>query len=176
MSFGTIIIGSGVVAAAIAQRLLEKDAMASILILEAGQRIKLMDYALWTDYLLYKRAPHDACRDWRFRRRTCRARISILARRTWSCEARASLAMAAQRLIGEGGRSDSSRRTFACAPTLARASTGPSTTMCSSPITEKPRIIWRCLATAKTRRSLAHPTSGSRLFLLRLKISQSPRR
>lgn len=66
MSFRTIIIGSGVVAAAIAQRLLEKDALASILILEAGQRVKSKDFALWTDWLLYRRAPYDRCRDLAF--------------------------------------------------------------------------------------------------------------
>lgn len=66
MGVGTIIIGSGVVAAAIAQRLLEKDENASIVILEAGQRVKLKDYALWTDYLLYKRSPYDNCRDLAF--------------------------------------------------------------------------------------------------------------
>jgi len=66
MGVGTIIIGSGVVAAAIAQRLLEKDENASIVILEAGQRVKLKDYGLWTDYLLYKRSPYDNCRDLAF--------------------------------------------------------------------------------------------------------------
>jgi choline dehydrogenase-like flavoprotein len=66
LTFDTIIIGSGVAAVAIAQRLLEKNANASILILEAGQRVKLKDYALWTDYLLYKRAPYDSCRDLAF--------------------------------------------------------------------------------------------------------------
>lgn len=59
----TLIIGSGVVAAAISQRLLEKNPSASILILEAGNRVKTKDFALWEQYLLTGRLPYDACRD-----------------------------------------------------------------------------------------------------------------
>jgi choline dehydrogenase-like flavoprotein len=59
----TLIIGSGVVAAAISQRLLEKDPLASILVLEAGERIKTKDFALWEQYLITGRLPYEACWD-----------------------------------------------------------------------------------------------------------------
>jgi choline dehydrogenase-like flavoprotein len=59
----TLIIGSGVVAAAISQRLLEKNPCASILILEAGGRIKTKDFALWDQYLITARLPYEVCRD-----------------------------------------------------------------------------------------------------------------
>ena len=59
----TLIIGSGVVAAALSQRLLEKNPSASILILEAGERIKTKDFALWEQYLITARLPYEVCRD-----------------------------------------------------------------------------------------------------------------
>ena len=59
----TLIIGSGVVAAAISQKLLEKDPLASILVLEAGDRIKTKDFALWEQYLITGRLPYEACWD-----------------------------------------------------------------------------------------------------------------
>lgn len=58
-----LIIGSGVAAAAIADRILQKDRMASILILEAGPRVKLKDYALWQNYLVTGQLPYDPCKD-----------------------------------------------------------------------------------------------------------------
>lgn len=48
----TLIIGSGVAAAAISQRLLNDDARADILILEAGARVKMQDGALWQEYVV----------------------------------------------------------------------------------------------------------------------------
>jgi choline dehydrogenase-like flavoprotein len=63
MMVETLIIGSGVVAAAISQRLLEKDSSASVLILEAGGRIKTKDFALWEQYLITNRLPYEVCRD-----------------------------------------------------------------------------------------------------------------
>lgn len=48
----TLIIGSGVVAAAISDRLLNDDSHADILILEAGARVKMQDGALWQDYVV----------------------------------------------------------------------------------------------------------------------------
>ena len=59
----TLIVGSGVVAAAISQRLLERNPSASILILEAGDRIKTKDFALWDQYLITGRLPYEVCRD-----------------------------------------------------------------------------------------------------------------
>src|SRR5580704_12161576 len=63
MKADTVIIGSGVVAAAISQHLLEKNPSASILILEAGDRIKTKDFALWDQYLITGRLPYEVCRD-----------------------------------------------------------------------------------------------------------------
>jgi len=63
MTVDTLIVGSGVVAAAISQLLLEKNAAASILILEAGDRIKTKDFALWDQYLIAGRLPYEGCRD-----------------------------------------------------------------------------------------------------------------
>jgi choline dehydrogenase-like flavoprotein len=54
----TLIIGSGVAAAAISQRLLDHDANASILILEAGTRVKSMDGALWQEYVVNGNLPY----------------------------------------------------------------------------------------------------------------------
>ena len=55
---GTLIIGSGVAAAALAQRLLEADPSASILMLEAGPRVKTKDFGLWTNFLVTREAPY----------------------------------------------------------------------------------------------------------------------
>jgi choline dehydrogenase-like flavoprotein len=63
MTVDTLIIGSGVVAAAISQRLLEKNPRASILVLEAGGRVKTKDFALWEQYLITGRLPYEVCRD-----------------------------------------------------------------------------------------------------------------
>jgi len=50
----TLVIGSGVAAAALTQRLLAQDPSASILILEAGTRVKMQDAAIWQDYIVSK--------------------------------------------------------------------------------------------------------------------------
>lgn len=63
MMVDTVIVGSGVVAAAISQHLLERNPSASILILEAGERIKTKDFALWDQYLITNRLPYEVCRD-----------------------------------------------------------------------------------------------------------------
>lgn len=55
---GTLIIGSGVAAAAVAQRLLEANPSASILMLEAGPRVKTKDFGLWTNFLITREAPY----------------------------------------------------------------------------------------------------------------------
>jgi len=59
----TVIVGSGVAAAAISQRLLENNPRASILLLEAGTRVKTMDFGLWENYLITQRLPYDANQD-----------------------------------------------------------------------------------------------------------------
>jgi choline dehydrogenase-like flavoprotein len=61
--FDTVIVGSGVVATAVAESLLKKDPLASILILEAGERVKTRDYAIWQQYLITSRLPYETCRD-----------------------------------------------------------------------------------------------------------------
>jgi len=60
---GTLIIGSGVAATVVAQRLLEQDAGASVLILEAGTRVKTKDFGLWENYLITGRLPYDPYKD-----------------------------------------------------------------------------------------------------------------
>lgn len=54
----TLIIGSGVAATALAKRLLDYNPAASILILEAGQRVKMQDAAIWQDYLVTSKLPY----------------------------------------------------------------------------------------------------------------------
>ncbi|WP_457661326.1 GMC oxidoreductase [Sinorhizobium medicae] len=63
MKAGTLIIGSGVAATAVAQSLLTKDPQASIVILEAGTRVKTKDFGLWEHYLITSRLPYDQFRD-----------------------------------------------------------------------------------------------------------------
>lgn len=58
MKVETLIIGSGVVATALAQRLLLKNPHASILILEAGTKVKMQDSAIWQDYIVSAKLPY----------------------------------------------------------------------------------------------------------------------
>jgi choline dehydrogenase-like flavoprotein len=57
-----LIIGSGIAAAAIANRLLEADSKRDILILEAGTKVKMQDQALWADFMVsgasYSKLPY----------------------------------------------------------------------------------------------------------------------
>ncbi len=57
--FETIIIGSGVAATALTHSLLCKNPNASILILEAGQKVKMQDAAIWQDYLVLGKLPYE---------------------------------------------------------------------------------------------------------------------
>jgi len=59
MAVETLIVGSGVAATALTQRLLEKNPAASILILEAGRRVKTKDFALWENYLVANKLPYE---------------------------------------------------------------------------------------------------------------------
>lgn len=63
MSYDFIIIGSGVAATTLVQRLLDDDPSASVLILEAGTRVKTKDYGLWENFLLTGALPYDRCKD-----------------------------------------------------------------------------------------------------------------
>ncbi len=58
-----LIIGSGVAATALAQDLLDKDPKASILLLEAGVRVKTKDFGLWENYLITGQLPYDPYKD-----------------------------------------------------------------------------------------------------------------
>lgn len=58
MNYDLVIVGSGVAATALVFRLLEQDPKASILLLEAGERVKTKDFALWQEYVLTRRAPY----------------------------------------------------------------------------------------------------------------------
>ncbi|ATZ93187.1 MULTISPECIES: GMC oxidoreductase [Dickeya] len=59
MRVDTLIIGSGIAAAALSQRLLDHDPHASILLLEAGGRVKMQDYNTWTTYLVNGKLPYE---------------------------------------------------------------------------------------------------------------------
>jgi len=63
MNVDTLIIGSGVAATALSSRLLESDPNASILILEAGSKVKMQDAALWEDYMITGKLPYDKYKD-----------------------------------------------------------------------------------------------------------------
>jgi choline dehydrogenase-like flavoprotein len=64
-----LIIGSGVAAAALSQRLLMSDPKAKILIIEAGTSVAMQDFKLWEDFLLTNVPPYDAYRDLAFPQR-----------------------------------------------------------------------------------------------------------
>lgn len=54
-----LLIGSGVAAAALAKRLLDQDPKASILMLEAGDRIPARDRSLWWHFVTTGKLPYD---------------------------------------------------------------------------------------------------------------------
>jgi len=58
MEFDTIIVGSGIAATLVADRLLERDPHASILVLEAGERITSRDRRSWWDLVLHNTTPY----------------------------------------------------------------------------------------------------------------------
>lgn len=58
MKVETLIIGSGIAAAAVSQRLLAYNSDASILILEAGTSVKMKDSAIWQNYILSGKLPY----------------------------------------------------------------------------------------------------------------------
>jgi choline dehydrogenase-like flavoprotein len=65
MIYDFLIVGSGVAATALTERLLEKHPSASILILEAGDRVKTKDFAMWQEFLIKgpDEPPYLNCRD-----------------------------------------------------------------------------------------------------------------
>ncbi|HEV7397630.1 MAG TPA: GMC family oxidoreductase [Pyrinomonadaceae bacterium] len=63
MKVETLIIGSGVAAAALSNRLLAKNSEASILMLEAGERVKMQDAAFWENYVISGVLPYAKYND-----------------------------------------------------------------------------------------------------------------
>jgi choline dehydrogenase-like flavoprotein len=63
MQHQTVVIGSGVAAAALTHRILERDPGHSILILEAGPRVPSRDRRAWWYLVIHDRAPYDHCHD-----------------------------------------------------------------------------------------------------------------
>jgi len=61
--YDIVIIGSGIAAAALSQRLLKNNPKASILILEAGQSVKMQDSAIWQDLLVSGKLPYTKYQD-----------------------------------------------------------------------------------------------------------------
>jgi choline dehydrogenase-like flavoprotein len=59
MEFDFVIVGSGVAGAAVASTLLSARPTASVLMLEAGGKIKLRDFGLFQNYLLSQKLPFD---------------------------------------------------------------------------------------------------------------------
>ena len=63
MSYDLIVVGSGVAATTLVQTILEANPNASILVLDAGTRVKTKDYGLWENYLLTGQLPYDPFKD-----------------------------------------------------------------------------------------------------------------
>lgn len=63
MNIDTLIIGSGVAGAAIAQKLLHKNPNASILMLEAGTKVEMRNFAQYQNLLITGNRPYDSKQD-----------------------------------------------------------------------------------------------------------------
>lgn len=63
MEYQTVVIGSGVAAAALTRALLDHEPGHSILILEAGPRVPSKDRRLWWDLAVNGRSAYDHCHD-----------------------------------------------------------------------------------------------------------------
>ena len=61
-----LIVGSGVAAAAIAQKILEKDPLKKVTILEAGSKVKMRDFATHQNYLVTGNLPYEFCQDYTY--------------------------------------------------------------------------------------------------------------
>jgi choline dehydrogenase-like flavoprotein len=68
-SVDTLIIGSGVAATAVSERLLTKDPSASVMLLEAGSPVVTKDFALWQNYLITNSLPYEQFRDLKYPQR-----------------------------------------------------------------------------------------------------------
>lgn len=63
MKVETIIIGSGVAGAALASRLLKKNPNASIVMLEAGTKVEMKNFAQYQNYVITGQTPYGFCQD-----------------------------------------------------------------------------------------------------------------
>jgi choline dehydrogenase-like flavoprotein len=63
MKVETIIIGSGVAGAALVSRLLKKNPNASIVMLEAGSKIEMKNFAQYQNYVISGQTPYASCQD-----------------------------------------------------------------------------------------------------------------
>jgi len=66
MKIETIIIGSGVAGAALASRLLQENPNASILMLEAGSRVEMKNFADYQGYVVNGQTPYGFCQDYNY--------------------------------------------------------------------------------------------------------------
>ena len=103
MKAETVIIGSGVAATAVAQSLLEADSQASVLILEAGVRVKTKDYGLWEQYLLTRQTPYDPYTDLPYSTRDIKGENKIAGAADVTLNGARILHMADQHSIGADG-------------------------------------------------------------------------
>ncbi len=62
-TYDTLIIGSGVAGLAVASKILGKFPDASILMLEAGPKVKMKDFGLFQEYLITGKLPYTFCQD-----------------------------------------------------------------------------------------------------------------
>jgi choline dehydrogenase-like flavoprotein len=61
-----LIVGSGVSGAALSQKLLDKDPKASILMLEAGTKVEMKDFAQYQNYIITGDRPYDNKQDYSY--------------------------------------------------------------------------------------------------------------
>ena len=66
MKVDTLIIGSGVAGAALSSKLLKNNPDASILMLEAGTKVVMRDFALYQNYMVSGSTPYSFCQDYAY--------------------------------------------------------------------------------------------------------------
>lgn len=151
MEWQTVIIGSGVAAAAVASKLLDRDPGHALLLLEAGPRVPSKDRRLWWDFVLSGRSAYDHCHD-----------LPLPGDGNTETENESTgstpWTFRESRMMGVGGSTyhwggwalrfkdedSSSSRAPAAGPT------GRFRTTTSSPITAKPRPCWESRAKTRT--------------------------
>ncbi len=137
----TLFIGCGVVATAISQRLLERSPLASIIVLEAGRRIRTKDFALWEQYLITARLPYEVCRDLDYPPRDAPGEnaslgtppIPLLGARLFVC--------GGSTMHWGGGSFRLKPKDFRLSPTPKKVATGPSITKLLNVIIRRPKRV-----------------------------------